>query len=90
MIGLKAPVDYVDQLWSNKILMLLCEGPKPNISMISPKNRIAYMDTFFKSSISVNLKTLETQPFVNCRKDGYRTMMQIRSIQSRKYWIWDQ
>ena len=33
-IGLKAPGNYSDQFWSNTILVLLCEGPKPNISMI--------------------------------------------------------
>ena len=34
MIGLKAPGNYSDQFWSNKILVLLCEGLKPNISTI--------------------------------------------------------
>ena len=33
--SLKAPGNYSDQFWSNKILVLLCEGQKPNISMIS-------------------------------------------------------
>ena len=28
------PGDYLDQFWSNKILVLLCEGPKPPNSMI--------------------------------------------------------
>ena len=35
MIGLKAPGNYSDHLWSNKIWVLLCEVPKPNIFMIS-------------------------------------------------------
>ena len=35
IIGLKAPGDYSDQFWSNKISVLLCEGAKPNISMFS-------------------------------------------------------
>ena len=35
IIGLKAPGNYSDQLWFNEILVLLCEGPKRNISMIS-------------------------------------------------------
>ena len=35
IIGSKAPGSYLDQLWSNKILVLLCEGPRPPNSMIS-------------------------------------------------------
>ncbi len=35
MRGLKVPVDYSNQFWSDKILVLFCEGSKPNISMIS-------------------------------------------------------
>ena len=35
IICLKAPGNYSDQLWSNKILVLLGEGPTPNIFMIS-------------------------------------------------------
>ena len=35
MISLKTPGVYLDQFWSDKISVLLCEGPKPNISMIS-------------------------------------------------------
>ncbi len=34
-MGLKAPGDYSDQFWSNKMSVLLCEVPKPNIFMIS-------------------------------------------------------
>ena len=34
MIGLKAPGNYSDQFGFNKISILSCEGPKPNISMI--------------------------------------------------------
>ena len=34
-MGLKAPGNYSDQFWSNNILALLREGPKPNIFMIS-------------------------------------------------------
>ena len=34
MIGLKAPGNYSASFWSNKISVLLCEGPNPNISMI--------------------------------------------------------
>ena len=34
-IGLKALGNYSDQFWSNKTPILLCEGPKPNISMTS-------------------------------------------------------
>ena len=33
--GLKAPGDYSNQFWSDKILVLLCEGPKPPNSMVS-------------------------------------------------------
>ena len=29
MIGLKAPGNYVDQFWSNKVSVLLCEEQKP-------------------------------------------------------------
>ena len=35
IIGLKAPGNYSASSWLNKILVLLSEGPKPNISMIS-------------------------------------------------------
>ena len=35
VICLKAPGNYSDQFWCNKISILLHEGPKPNISMIS-------------------------------------------------------
>ena len=35
MIGLKAPWNYSDQFWFNKISILLCEGPKPPTPMIS-------------------------------------------------------
>ena len=35
IIGLKAPGNYSDKCWSNKILVSLCEGPESNISMIS-------------------------------------------------------
>ena len=35
IIGLKAPGNYLDQFWFNIIPMLLCEGPKPNMFMIS-------------------------------------------------------
>ena len=35
IIGLKVPGNYCDQFWFNKILVLLCEGPKPLISVIS-------------------------------------------------------
>ena len=35
IIGLKAPGNYLDQFWPNKVLALLCEETKPNISMIS-------------------------------------------------------
>ena len=31
---MKAPGNYSDQFWSNKISVLLWEGPKPNMSMI--------------------------------------------------------
>ena len=34
-MGLKALGNYSDQFWSNKISVLLCEGPKPQNSMIS-------------------------------------------------------
>ena len=32
---MKAPGDYSDQFGSNKMSVLLCEGPKPNMFMIS-------------------------------------------------------
>ena len=35
IISLKAPGNYSASFRSNKTLVLLCEGPKPNISMIS-------------------------------------------------------
>ena len=35
MIGLKAPGNCSASFCSNKILVLLCEGPKPQNSMIS-------------------------------------------------------
>ena len=35
VIGLKAPGNDSVSFWSDKILVLLCEGPKPNMSMIS-------------------------------------------------------
>ena len=34
-MGLKAPGNYLDQFWSNKMSALLCEGPKPPNAMIS-------------------------------------------------------
>ena len=34
-MGLKAPGDYLDQFWSNQILALSLEKPKPNIFMIA-------------------------------------------------------
>ena len=33
--GFKAHGNYSDQFWSNQILALLCDGQKPNMSMIS-------------------------------------------------------
>ena len=33
MTGLKAPGNYSDQFWSNKMLVFLWEGAKPDISM---------------------------------------------------------
>ena len=35
IIGLKAPGNYSDQFWYNKISTLSCEGPEPPNSMIS-------------------------------------------------------
>ena len=35
IIGLKTPGNYSDQLWFNKISILLREGPKPSKCMIS-------------------------------------------------------
>ena len=35
IMGLKAPGNYLDQCWSNKILLVLCGRPKHNISMMS-------------------------------------------------------
>ena len=35
IIGLKALENYSDQFWSHKISVLLCEGPKPQNSVIS-------------------------------------------------------
>ena len=35
LIGLKAPDNYSDQFGSNKISVLFCEGPKPNMSILS-------------------------------------------------------
>ena len=35
IIGSKAPGNYLDQFWSNKVLVLLCEGPESPNSMIS-------------------------------------------------------
>ena len=34
-MGLEAPGNDLDQFCTNKISVLLCEGAKPNISMIS-------------------------------------------------------
>ena len=34
IIGLKTPANYSHQFSSLKILVLLCEGPEPNIFMI--------------------------------------------------------
>ena len=34
-IGLKALGNDLDQFWSNKVMVFLCEGPKPAKSMIS-------------------------------------------------------
>ena len=35
IIGLRAPGNYSDQFWLDKISISLCEGPKPPNSMIS-------------------------------------------------------
>ena len=46
IISLKAPGSYLDQFGSNRIFVLLCEGPKPNISLISgclnPRGTLIY------------------------------------------------
>ncbi len=34
-MGLKAPGNYSDQFWFNKMSVSLCEGPRPQNSMIS-------------------------------------------------------
>ena len=35
IIGLKVPGNYSDKFWFNRKSILLCEGPKPQNSMIS-------------------------------------------------------
>ena len=35
IVGLTAPGNYSDQFWSNKNLVLLCEGPKPKMFIYS-------------------------------------------------------
>ena len=35
MIGLQTPGDFSASFWSNQFLVLSCEGPKPQNSMIS-------------------------------------------------------
>ena len=47
MKSLKAPENYSASFWSHTISVLLCEGPKPNISMISgflSRGEPLYMD----------------------------------------------
>ena len=48
IMGLKALGKYSDQFWSNEISVLLCEGPKLNIFMISgfltPGGRPLFID----------------------------------------------
>ena len=50
IIGLKVQGNYSDQFWSNKILVLVCEGPKLNMSMIS-----GFLDPWDPSFMDLNI-----------------------------------
>ena len=63
-MGLKAPGNYLDQFWSDKILVLLCEGPKPQKSMISgfvePLGTLIYGFRYTKRLINNIREIMET------------------------------
>ena len=49
-ICLKAPGNYSDQFWSNKVSVLLCEGPELDISMIygfGALGELLFMDLYY-------------------------------------------
>ena len=63
VIGLKAPGNYSDQFCFHKILILLCEGPKPNISMISgflTFGKTVFMDLDIPKYFKLYNKMMET------------------------------
>ena len=97
IIGLKAPGNYSASFWSNEILVLLCEGQKPNISMISESVNpwsLVFMVLIYQVT-SNNIRTymgtslqdiftyLDFHVFVIFWKGGHRQMMKIRLI---KFW----
>ena len=61
IIGLKAPGNYLDQFWSNKVLVLLCEEPKPTSFVLS--GCLDHWEPLFMDS---NMPDY----FQNIRKDG--------------------
>ena len=84
--SLKAPGNYSDQFWSKKISALLCEGPKPNISMFSgfvnpweplvmDSIILEYFENIgklWKHFKKICLHTSGLPFFVNFGKDGHR------------------
>ena len=57
---MKAPGNYFDQFRSNKISALLCEGPKPNISMISEfSGPVGPLTVFIDLNVPNYFKTYE-------------------------------
>ena len=61
IIGFKVPGNYSYQFWFDKISVLLCEGPKPSMSMIS-----GFLNPW--NPVFIDLNTLKI--FRNIRKYG--------------------
>ena len=59
IISLKALGNYSDEFWFNKISNILCEGPKPNMSMtygfLSPGEPL-FMDLNIQKNTSRNVR----------------------------------
>ena len=68
VIGLNVAGNYSDQFGSNKILVLFCEGPKPNIStnsgFLDPLDPFICLFILIYKIIS-NRKVMETLKTIN-------------------------
>ena len=98
IIGLKGG-NYSASFWSTRISVLSCEGPKPNISMISgflnpwsPVFMVYYSKNTSKnirkymgtSSTNIAFHIWTSMFFVKLGKDGHRKKMKIRLIKYSK------